>query len=44
MFVPIRYVYPSRTAVLPVLTNVLGAARAVAVLVFLGAIPTDLEG
>jgi phosphatidylcholine synthase len=32
VFVPIRFVYPSRTTVLPVLTNVFGAAWAAAVL------------
>ena len=32
VFVPIRYVYPSRTPVLPVLTNAFGAAWAAAVL------------
>ena len=44
VFVPIRYVYPSRTAVLPVLTNVLGAAWAVAVLVFLWRYPDGPRG
>jgi phosphatidylcholine synthase len=39
VFVPIRYVYPSRTTVLPVLTNTLGAAWAAAVLVFLWRYP-----
>jgi phosphatidylcholine synthase len=39
VFVPIRYVYPSRTTVLPVLTNALGAAWAAAVLVFLWRYP-----
>ena len=39
VFVPIRYVYPSRTTVLPVLTNALGAAWAAAVLAFLWRYP-----
>ena len=33
VFVPIRFVYPSRTTVLPVLTNALGAAWAAALLI-----------
>ena len=44
VFVPIRYVYPSRTAVLPVLTNVLGAAWAAALLVFLWRYPEGPRG
>ena len=39
VFVPIRYVYPSRTTVLPFLTNALGAAWAGAVLAFLWRYP-----
>ena len=39
VFVPIRFVYPSRTPVLPVLTNVLGASWALAMLALLGTHP-----
>ena len=39
VFVPIRFVYPSRTTVLPVLTNVFGAAWAAAVLAVLWRYP-----
>ena len=39
VFVPLRFVYPSRTPVLPVLTNVLGASWALAMLALLGTHP-----
>lgn len=39
VFVPIRFVYPSRTPVLPVLTNVLGAAWALVLLALLAIHP-----
>lgn len=39
VFVPIRYVYPSRTTVLPLLTNGLGVAWAAAILVVLWSYP-----
>jgi phosphatidylcholine synthase len=39
VFVPIRFVYPSRTPVLPVLTNVLGASWALVLLALLGTHP-----
>ena len=39
VFVPIRFVYPSRTSVLPVLTNAFGAAWAAAVLAVLWRYP-----
>jgi phosphatidylcholine synthase len=39
VFVPIRYVYPSRTTVLPVLTNALGAAWALALFAVLWRYP-----
>jgi phosphatidylcholine synthase len=44
VFVPIRYVYPSRTTVLPVLTNVLGALWAAAVLGVLWRYPDGSRG
>ena len=44
VFVPIRYVYPSRTTVLPVLTNALGVAWAAAVLAFLWRFPDGSKG
>jgi len=44
VFVPIRYVYPSRTTVLPVLTNGLGIAWAAAVLAFLWRYPDGSRG
>ena len=44
VFVPIRYVYPSRTSVLPVLTNGLGIAWAAAVLAFLWRYPDGSRG
>lgn len=44
VFVPIRYVYPSRTTVLPVLTNALGVAWAAAVLAFLWRYPGGSKG
>ena len=39
VFVPIRYVYPSRTKVLPLLTNVLGGLWGIAMLVMLWMYP-----
>jgi len=39
VFVPIRYIYPSRTKVWPIATNVLGAVWAVAMLVVLWQYP-----
>jgi phosphatidylcholine synthase len=44
VFVPIRYVYPSRSSVLPILTNALGAAWAAAVLAFLWRYPDGSKG
>lgn len=39
VFVPLRFVYPSRTPVLPVLTNVLGASWAIVLLALVGTYP-----
>jgi phosphatidylcholine synthase len=39
VFVPIRFVYPSRTPVLPLLTNLLGASWAVVMLALLAQYP-----
>jgi phosphatidylcholine synthase len=40
VFVPIRYIYPSRTTILPRTTNLLGAVWAVAMLVILWQYPS----
>jgi phosphatidylcholine synthase len=44
VFVPIRYVYPSRTSILPRTTNVLGAAWGAALLVILWQYPQVSRG
>jgi phosphatidylcholine synthase len=44
VFVPIRYVYPSRTTVLPVLTNALSALWAAAILAVLWSYPDASRG
>jgi len=44
VFVPIRYIYPSRTTVWPLATNLLGAVWAAAVLVILWQYPQVSRG
>ena len=44
VFVPMRFVYPSRTRILPVLTNGLGAVWSASVLAILWFQPEDRRG